>query len=166
MIARRHRTGCQGTGLWTVGGGQRRTRCRRSSFTLIELLLVLVILSVLSGVVVVSVGGYRKRANIVAGQQQVRMLETALDLFEVDNGEYPEGEDLEGLRELWESSGDSTKIYLKKEVERDPWGNSYKYRSPGKYNENSYDVWSMGADGEDGTEDDIGSWQQFEVPKD
>jgi len=94
----------------------------------------------------------------------VRMFEMAIDLFEVDHGEYPEGEDVEALRQLWEGDEDTNKTYLKKEVERDPWGNQYRYECPGSHNENSYDIWSVGADGEDDTEDDIGSWLQFEVP--
>ena len=38
------------------------------------------------------------------------------------------------------------------------WDNDYKFAAPGKHNPDSYDVWSMGPDGQDGTADDIGNW--------
>ena len=40
----------------------------------------------------------------------------------------------------------------------DMWGNEFKYVFPGKTHENKYDLWSIGPDKEDGTEDDILSW--------
>ncbi len=40
----------------------------------------------------------------------------------------------------------------------DHWGNRYQYRSPGAHNQEGYDLWSMGPDGQDGTPDDIGNW--------
>ena len=40
----------------------------------------------------------------------------------------------------------------------DPWGNPYQYRRPGKRNPEEFDIFSMGKDGQEGTEDDIGNW--------
>jgi general secretion pathway protein G len=45
-----------------------------------------------------------------------------------------------------------------KDVPKDPWGNYYQYQYPGTHNTNSYDCWSMGPDGQNGTADDIGNW--------
>ncbi len=45
---------------------------------------------------------------------------------------------------------------------KDPWGNEYQYKNPGEFNEDSYDLYSMGPDGEDGTDDDIGNWRKEE----
>ena len=46
--------------------------------------------------------------------------------------------------------------YLKlKDLPTDPWGNAYQYAYPGQRNLNGYDLWSLGPDGQDGTEDDI-----------
>jgi general secretion pathway protein G len=44
------------------------------------------------------------------------------------------------------------------EAPKDHWGHPYHYRSPGLHNPKSYDVWSSGPDGKDGTPDDIGNW--------
>jgi len=41
----------------------------------------------------------------------------------------------------------------------DPWGEPYQYRYPATKNKRGYDVWSKGPDKQDGTDDDIGSWQ-------
>lgn len=40
----------------------------------------------------------------------------------------------------------------------DPWGNHYRYRAPGRHNTASYDLWSVGPDGRDGSGDEIGNW--------
>lgn len=42
---------------------------------------------------------------------------------------------------------------------RDPWGNSYQYEFPATHNKmNVPDIWSLGPDGQENTEDDIVSW--------
>ena len=41
---------------------------------------------------------------------------------------------------------------------QDPWGHKLVYRNPGKHNAGGYDVLSLGADGLENTEDDIGNW--------
>ena len=46
----------------------------------------------------------------------------------------------------------------------DPWGNAYQYAYPGEFGE--YDIYSLGADGEEGGEGmavDIGNWNADEV---
>jgi hypothetical protein len=40
----------------------------------------------------------------------------------------------------------------------DPWENAYAYRAPGIHNAESYDLWSLGPDGQDDTGDEIGNW--------
>src|SRR5262249_53409131 len=51
--------------------------------------------------------------------------------------------------------------YLKSEavIPSDPWGNPYIYKCPGRHNRNSYDLYSMGPDGREGTDDDVTNWQ-------
>ncbi len=44
------------------------------------------------------------------------------------------------------------------DLAKDPWGRPFQYRSPGAHNTESYDLWSAGADGVNGTADDIGNW--------
>ena len=70
------------------------------------------------------------------------------------------------LDDLVETPADATNPdkwggpYLEKRVPLDPWDNEYMYANPGKNNTTKFDVWSMGADGMDGSEDDIGNWEQ------
>ncbi len=52
----------------------------------------------------------------------------------------------------------SYKSLLKEEALYDPWGNLYQYRYPGKFNTDSYDIFSVGKDGKEGTEDDVTNW--------
>ena len=52
-----------------------------------------------------------------------------------------------------------------KEMPKDPWGQEYKYRIPAQNSKDDYDVWSIGPDGKDGTEDDLGNWKKSDVKK-
>jgi general secretion pathway protein G len=50
--------------------------------------------------------------------------------------------------------------YIKTEtLPKDPWGNTYRYEFPATHNKlNVPDIWSLGPDGQENTEDDIVSW--------
>jgi len=89
----------------------------------------------------------------------------AFDKYRFDVGRYPDtSEGLEALFErpssVDEDSGRWKGPYLKGTIEqqRDPFGSEFHYKSPGEFNESSFDLWSSGEDGEEGTEDDIGNW--------
>ncbi len=131
----------------------------RSAFTLVEMLLVLVILGVLAAIVYPKVAGRGEQARQTATQSQISAFKTALDAFEVDNGYYPKGRN--GLLDLVQKPRDAVNWrgpYLES-IPKDPWGNDYLYEQPGKHNQNSYDIMSVGPDGRPNTEDDIGNWQ-------
>jgi len=133
---------------------------RRSAFTLIELLLVLVILGILAAIVVPKFAGRTEQARLTAAQTQISSFGTALDAFEVDNGYYPKGK--AGLMDLVQPPRDAQNWkgpYLK-EVPKDPWNSEYIYEFPGRRNGNSYDLSSAGPDGKAGSEDDISNWQK------
>lgn len=137
---------------------QTRNSRRRSGFTLIELLLVLVILGVLAAIVVPKFAGRTEQAREAAAKTQISTFGTVLDAFEVDNGYYPKGKS--GLNDLVQTPRDAKNWrgpYIK-EVPKDPWGNEYIYECPGKNNPTSYDVSSMGPDGQAGGDDDITNW--------
>lgn len=137
-----------------------RTKVRRSAFTLIELLLVLVILGILAAIVVPKFSGRTEQARVTAAKSQIATFSTALDAFEVDNGFYPKGKS--GLNDLITQPRDAQNWkgpYMKNEIPLDPWGNAYVYEFPGKRNANSYDLMSMGPDGRVGGDDDITNWQ-------
>jgi general secretion pathway protein G len=133
---------------------------RRSAFTLIELLLVLVILGILAAIVVPKFAGRTEQARITAAQTQLGAFATALNAYEIDNGSYPKGKD--GLRLLIDKPNDAVNWrgpYLddKGGVPADPWGNPYIYEFPGRRS-SSYDLSSAGPDGKPGSDDDITNW--------
>jgi general secretion pathway protein G len=138
---------------------RRRISRRRTAFTLVEMLLVLVILGTLAAIVIPKFAGRTEQAKETAAKTQIANISTALDAFEVDNGYYPAG--AEGLNELVEKPSTATNWrgpYLKQRIGNDPWGNAYVYEYPGKNNESGYDLMSMGPDGRAGGDDDITNW--------
>lgn len=136
----------------------------RAGFTLIEILVVVVILGILATVIVPRVMGRPEEARRTKAAVDIRGLETALNLYKLDNGNYPSTE--QGLEALATkpTTGEMPKNYKSggylKKVQNDPWGNPYIYLSPGAHGD--YDLMSFGADGEQGGEEndaDINSWE-------
>ncbi len=136
---------------------------RRRGFTLIEVLLVLVILVLLASMSVPLYQSYQRQANFKAAKSQIGLFETAIEGFQLNIGSYPTTE--QGLNGLLAPPADLPNPakwegpYLKgNEIPLDPWGTPYQYRFPGDRNPNGYDLWSIGPDRTDGTEDDVGNW--------
>ena len=131
---------------------------RRSGFTLIEILVVIAVISVLAALVAPNVFRHVGSAKDAAAKSQIEMLGAALDAYRLDNGRYPTT--AQGLAALWELPVSEPRPtgwrgpYLRKAVPNDPWGNPYLYLSPGDVNLRSYDLISLGADGEVGGEGD------------
>ncbi len=140
-----------------------RKTARRPSkgFTLVELMLVLVILGTLVALVGPRLTGKTEKANITSARTQISMLEEALDFFEIDNGGYPqEGDGLEALMVQPSNANNWDGPYLKKDIPLDPWGNAFIYEFPGRLNPDGFDLYSMGPNGQDGDDDDIGNWAE------
>lgn len=118
-------------------------------FTLIELILVTVIIAILAGMVSLSFQGKAQQARINAALGDIKSYESAIELFALENNDnYPEAlNDLVG----------GEKRYVR-ELNKDPWGNPYVYLMPGDRHRESFDIFSMGRDGEEGTEDDVAPW--------
>lgn len=140
-------------------GGAHRRKSERG-FTLIELLIVMIILGLLAALVAPKMFQKVGSSKQKAAKTQISMMGTALDAFRLDMGRYPTSE--EGLEALRKSPGQGPwdGPYLSKEVPPDPWGRPYVYRSPGEHGD--YDLYSMGADGQDGGEGenaDVVSWE-------
>jgi len=137
-------------------------------FTLIELLVVVIILGVLAGLIIPRIMGRPEEARRTKARLQIESLENALKLFYLDNGFYPQTE--HGLEALIKKPETGRRIvkwreggYLEKSVvPKDPWGNEFRYLSPGVHNID-YDLWSTGPDGENGGEDrdrDVTNWDE------
>lgn len=133
----------------------------RSAFTLMEVLLVLVILVVLGSIVVPMVTGIGESANVKAATVQVDALERAIDMFKFETKQVPSSlDDLVNKPSDAKAAKNWSGPYMKANKDLiDPWDNPYKYSAKGKKNTDSYDVWSTGPDGQDGTDDDIGNWR-------
>jgi general secretion pathway protein G len=135
-------------------------------FTLIEVLVVIVVLSILATLVAPEIFKHVGSAKDATARSQIEMLGAALDAYRLDNGAYPTTD--QGLQALqtmptvdplptnWRGP------YLRKQdVPADPWGHPYVYSAPGQANPTGYDLQSYGADGQAGGEGenaDINSW--------
>lgn len=139
------------------------SRRRKNAFTLLELMLVVVIIGLLAAIVAPALVGRSKEAKVQAVKAQIANFETALEVYKMDNDNYPSQE--QGLAALRSRpAGDPPANnwkgpYLKKAIPRDPWGNEYSYVNPGRVNADSFDILSAGPDAKLGTEDDIGNYE-------
>ena len=126
-------------------------RCKRDEhgFTMIELLIVVVILGLLMSLVAPTMFSKVDSTKIKTARAQMQMLETSLDTYWLDMGDYPTK-----LDNLYRSSLPGWDgPYLPKAVPDDPWSNPYFYQSPGPDGE-SFVLMSHGKDGRPGGEDD------------
>lgn len=124
---------------------------------MIEILLVVIIIGILVSLIAPRLAGRSEEARRQAAKADIMGgLALAIDLFEADNGRYPS--QLQDL--LKDPGGVSTwrGPYLKKSISKDPWGNLYLYHTPGSHNTESYDLFSVGADRKEGTNDDVVNW--------
>ena len=123
---------------------------KRSAFTLIEIMVVVVIIGILATIIVPRIMDKPGQARIQKAKHDIQTIGSALNLYKLDKFNYPTTE--EGLEVL-------IKDYLDKKP-LDPWGRDYFYLSPGE--KGDFDLYSLGADGRIGGTDentDINSWE-------
>ena len=130
-------------------------------FTLIEIMVVVVILGILAALIAPSVINRIDDAQLVAARQDIRAIESSLNLYKLDNFRYPSTED--GLDALVTRPSDPSAKWPEggylKQIPKDPWGRPYLYLQPG--NNGSIDVYSLGRDGQPGgvgLDADLGNW--------
>ena len=136
---------------------------KQTGFTLIEVMVVVVILGILAAVVVPRIMDNPDKARITKAKQDIRALESALNLYRLDNYSYPTTDQgLEALSSRPSGSPEPANYkeggYIRK-LPKDPWGSDYLYLSPGEHSE--IDIYSLGSDaapGGSGTGADIGNW--------
>ncbi len=131
-----------------------------SGFTLLEVMIVLVIIGIIASMVVPNLMGSQDTAQKQKAVIDIGTLESALTLYRSQNYDYPTTE--QGLEALVEQTNIEPVPrrfqeggYIKR-LPLDPWGNDYQLLNPGEHGK--MDVFSMGPDGEAGTDDDIGNW--------
>ena len=129
-----------------------RRPSRATGMTLIEIMMVVVIIGILVAVIVPNVIGYDDDARIAAQRLELRAIGNALDMYRLDNGQYPST--AQGLEALVarpsgfpEPRNWGPEPYLRK-YPVDQWDNEYVYTNEGR----SYTLVSFGADGSEGGE--------------
>ena len=132
---------------------------RKSGFTLIELMLVVIIIGALVAMVMPRLTGRGEQARAAAASADIKAnIATALKLYELDNGAFPSTE--EGLNALLTrvtSARNWNGPYLERKP-IDPWAREYKYKCPGTHRPHDYDLYSLGRDGIE-SEDDVTNWE-------
>ena len=139
---------------------------RRSGFTLIEIMAVVMIMGLLMGMLAYGVNTQVQNARISATKGQIVRIEQALEFYQLDNARFPTAD--QGLQALVtrpttppEPRSYNPAGYIKAEALKDPWGQAFNYRIPGEHNPHSVDIWSLGPDGLEGG-DDIANWETAE----
>ncbi len=134
-------------------------------FSLLELMVVVVIMSILALVIVPRIIDRPDQARVARVKSDLATLKNAANLYRLDNSRYPTTE--QGLKALvnapmteplpqnYASGG-----YIDR-LPQDPWGMPYQYLSPGVHSD--FDIFTLGADGVsggDGVNADIGTWTE------
>jgi general secretion pathway protein G len=138
-----------------------RKPSRMQGFTLMEMLVVLGIIALLATLVAPQVLKYLGRAKSDTAAAQLKNLQSAIELYFLDTGQYPSSQEgLVGLFAAPEGLVNWNGPYLKnREGLIDPWGKPYIYAMPGRNGD--YDLMSYGLDakpGGEGESKDISVW--------
>ena len=145
---------------------KKRNKLRRQGgFTLTEIMVVVFIIGLLSTAVLINVVGATGQSRVTKAKIDIVSLSTALDQYNLDIFDYPSQQQglqalVEAPTELPNGASYQTNGYIRK-LPNDPWGRPYIYDRPGTKSGSAYDLYSLGADGEEGGEEldaDIGNW--------
>ena len=121
-------------------------RRKRSGFTLVELMVVVVILGTLIALVGPNIWNMLFESNYQAARTQMSNFSQAIDTYKMSNKKLPDS-----LNQLTETDGRNPHA-LMKNIPVDPWGNEYEYRVMDR---NTFQIRSYGEDGLPDTEDDV-----------
>ena len=138
-----------------------------SGFTVLEFLVILILLTLIYGIVAGNVDRQIAQGRASAAKIQIKSFKNMLQQYKLDNGTYPTTE--QGLDALLNkpqtppipANWNGPYIDEDGKIPVDPWGKPYVYRSPGTKRPNSYDLFSLGSDGQEGgsgSAADITNW--------
>ena len=128
-----------------------RLRSRRAlarGMTLIEIMVVVAIISMLMGTVAVGAFSQLEKSKVKNARMVIKAVEQALVAYQTDNTDSCPKQ----LVDLY------TQKYLTKEP-KDPWGEPLIFKCPGEHNKDGADLVSKGKDKQEGTADDVKSWE-------
>ncbi|HEX7686570.1 MAG TPA: type II secretion system major pseudopilin GspG [Burkholderiaceae bacterium] len=123
-----------------------RPHAASRGFTLMELLVVILIIGLLTGIVGPRLLGQISRSEVTTARAQMDAFDKALQAYRLDCGHFPSSS--QGLQALVTQPADETRWhgpYLQGTVPVDPWGTPYQYRSPGTSGKD-FDLVSLGHD--------------------
>lgn len=129
-------------------------------FSLIEIMVVLFIIGIMAALVAPQILGNQETAQIKKAAVDIQQLEGALEMYKLRTNRFPTTE--QGLEALVTSPtiDPIPRNYPEdgfiRRLPQDPWGNPYQLLSPGEID--TIDIYSFGPDLQEGTEDDIGTW--------
>jgi len=131
----------------------------KSGFTLLEMVIVLGIIAMILGGSIFAMKNIGNAAKLKQVDADAKAFDSALRMYKLNAGNYPTTQ--QGLHALVDkpSSAPVPKRWAKvmDRLNKDPWGNDYGYKFPGKKNASEFEIISKGPDGQEGTEDDISS---------
>ncbi len=126
---------------------------RQGGFTLLEILVVIAILGLLIGLVAPAALRQLGGARVSVAKQSIERLSGVLDLYKLDVGRYPTGEQgLGALAEKPQGVAGWNGPYVKGAVPMDPWGHPWSYRVPSSRSGHDFDLCSAGPNGAGGSE--------------
>ena len=132
----------------------RHTTSRHSGFTLVELMVVVVVISILVGLTIGGLGYVNRKGAESRAQSEVAALSAAIDNYKLEVGQYPDEGDL--FAELTgQGPVNTNKVYFEPTAVMgtnqqfvDPWGAPYNYNPEGERNPGFFDLWSVPPDAE------------------
>ena len=130
-------------------------RQARAAFTLMEMMLVLAIIALLIAIGAVTLGEVDENAKFTAAEAQMNTLKTAIVQYKTLNRGLPPS--IDALISPPANARVKKKLAEDNAI-MDPWNNKYHYSSPGK--KGAYDLYSVGPDGRDGSDDDVYSTER------
>lgn len=129
-----------------------RTKRQPNGFTLVEMMVTLFILALLTTIVAINVLPNQDKAMVQKAKADIAVLGQAMETYRLDNLTYPDaGAGLQALVTPPATGGARAEGYIKK-LPSDPWNRPYQYSIPGKTG--AFDIYSLGADGAPGGEND------------
>jgi general secretion pathway protein G len=127
---------------------RRNARRAQAGFTLLEIMIVLAIIAMIAGGVGVALFNKFKKAQIQTTKMRVKAVRESVTQYMIETPSCPKSMD-----ELLSGK------YIDKDKMKDAWGGNITLKCPGTNDTEGADVSSPGPDKQDGTADDIKSWE-------
>ena len=129
-----------------------RSRKARGGFTLIELMVVVVIIGILAVFTLNTFVTKAEQAKVKATKGIISKIAGEVDMFKLSVGKYPQKLQDLMLKPSWAKTWEGPYVQKLEELE-DAWSNKLVFRAPGTGGA-KYDLISLGADGEEGGEEE------------